>query len=100
MTTRRQFLQAIMAAGCAPAIVRASSLMPISTIKDPVILFPDFRLGCPRMILFETNPIGENWIKDKLWAEKQIRESFYLVPSKWDVEVSGDLYSRVKICLA
>lgn len=36
MTTRRQFLTGAAALICAPAIVRASSIMPIRAIEEPV----------------------------------------------------------------
>ena len=35
---RRQFLGAIIASACAPAIVRASSLMPVREIAAPLYL--------------------------------------------------------------
>lgn len=37
---RRGFLQGILALGIAPAIVRASSLMPIAVLEEPLIILP------------------------------------------------------------
>ena len=52
---RRSFLQAILAAGIAPAVVRAASLMPVRALASGLLVFhPDFfQLLTPEIITRE-----------------------------------------------
>jgi hypothetical protein len=63
---RRGFLQAILAAGMAPAIARASSLMPIKVIDEPRVWLPGsgmitLDLGCQYMTPTYTGPVDLNF---------------------------------------
>ena len=66
MTTRRSFLGAILAAGVAPAIVKASSLMPVRPVG--ALILPgdaDFNVGSRVFI----SPNGSNTAPYDTWEK-------------------------------
>jgi hypothetical protein len=102
MLNRRQFLQAILAAGCAPAIVRASSLMPIVAIKEQTILFPKFERGEKPLMFYTFNPTADNWLQ-RVWIDEtqKIVDETCGLPNRWQaITKNVNSYGRVKICRA
>lgn len=78
---RRSFLQSILVTGIAPAIVRASSLMPIKVVEEPRIWYSSFFSGDdPEALLAAITAPPMSW-------EERIRHPNVI--SAWSMGGSG-----------
>lgn len=80
---RRQFMQGILATACAPAIVRADSLMRI-VARDTTIVLP--RIYC------DSNPVGPNWLQN--WMDEEIRVALQSEAHALFAEIKRGRYSH------
>lgn len=91
MTTRRGFLGAILAAGCAPAIVSAGSLMKI-VVPRPVWPAPDWTTYEFSNEVWNggLRSLGENWSREYVkHGAILVRREFRHVPSVFSLRVGA-----------